>query len=90
MGTRRRFGPDELRGVGVSRDPTVTVDLTATTPVGPVARPIEATQATDRVERLRYWRRGGGGSSPVPLLINNVVVLINDIGILINAETYSP
>ncbi len=31
-----------------------------------------------------------GGGSPVPLLINNVVVLINDIGILINAETYLP
>lgn len=39
---------------------------------------------------INLWRRGGGGSSPVPLLINNVVVLINDIGILINAETYSP
>lgn len=35
------------------------------------------------------WQYIGGGS-PVPLLINNAVVLINDIGILINAQTYSP
>ena len=43
----------------MSRDPTVPVNLTTTTPVGPVERTLAATQATDRVERLRYWRRGG-------------------------------
>lgn len=43
----------------MSRDPTVPVNLTTTTPVGPVERTLAAAQATDRVERLRYWRRGG-------------------------------
>ena len=43
----------------MSRDPTVPVNLTTTTPVGPVERTLAATQSTDRVERLRYWRRGG-------------------------------
>jgi hypothetical protein len=40
-----------------SRDPTVPVDLTLTTPVGPQAHNIATIQDIDRVERLRYWRR---------------------------------
>lgn len=57
----------------MSRDPTVPVNLTTTTPVGPVERTLAATQATDRVERLRYWRHGGSAGFPLTApTVNNI------------------
>ena len=49
----------------MSRDPTVLVNLTLTTPVGPQTRSLSSVQAIDRVERLRYHRRQDGYGSGV-------------------------
>lgn len=44
----------------MSRDPSVSINLSLTTPVGPQTRVLATTQALDRVERLRYHRRSDG------------------------------